>query len=122
MKILWILAAAATFAACHNRSEDEMGAAPDRGDSAAVKSGYDTTMAQPAPSPSTSGYDKASTPPATPEPTTPATKPAPATPPSTSSYDTTGTTANPSAGMGTDSTLSPSTGGTVQADSAGTSQ
>jgi hypothetical protein len=122
MKILWILAAATTFAACHNRSEDEMGAAPDRGDTPAVQSGYDTTMAQPAPSPSTSGYDKASTQPATSEPTTPATKPAPAAPPSTSSYDTTGTTANPSAGMGTDSTLSPGAGGTVQADSAGTSQ
>ncbi len=31
MKTLWILAAAATFAACANRSDDETGAAPDRG-------------------------------------------------------------------------------------------
>ncbi len=46
MKILWILAAAATFAACHNRSDDNMGAAPDRGDSTAT-SGYDTTAATP---------------------------------------------------------------------------
>lgn len=114
MKTLWILAAAATFAACHNRTEDEMGAAPDQADSPAVQRGYDTTMAQPAPSPSTSGYDKASTQPATPEPTTPATKPAPTTPPSTSSYDTTGTTVDPSAGMVTDSTLSPGAGGTPQ--------
>jgi hypothetical protein len=36
MKTLWILAAAATLAACHNRSEDEVGAAPDRGDTTAV--------------------------------------------------------------------------------------
>src|SRR5882672_6538643 len=46
MKTLWILAAAATFAACHNRSDEETGAAPDRGDTTAV-SGYDTTAANP---------------------------------------------------------------------------
>src|SRR5580765_7928657 len=46
MKTLWILAAAATFAACHNRSDEETGAAPDRGDSTAV-SGYDSTAANP---------------------------------------------------------------------------
>src|SRR3990172_8126021 len=99
MRILWILAAAATFAACHNRSEDEMGAAPDRADSTAVHSGYDTTMAQPTPAPSTSGYDKASTQPATPKPTTPEpatpepatpepATPEPATPPSTGGHGT----------------------------------
>ena len=32
MKSLWILAAAATFAACAGRGEDDVGAAPDRGD------------------------------------------------------------------------------------------
>lgn len=32
MKNLWILAAAATFAACASNTEDDMGAAPDRGD------------------------------------------------------------------------------------------
>src|SRR5258705_9622705 len=47
MKTLWILAAAATFAACHNRSDESVGAAPDRGDTTAV-SGYDTTAAKPA--------------------------------------------------------------------------
>ena len=31
MKMIWMLAAAATLAACHNKSE-ETGAAPDRGD------------------------------------------------------------------------------------------
>jgi hypothetical protein len=46
MKTLWILAAAATFAACHNRSDEETGAAPNRGDTTAV-SGYDTTAANP---------------------------------------------------------------------------
>ena len=48
MKTLWILAAAATFAACHNRSSDETGAAPDRGDSTMTT--IDTTT--PAPNPS----------------------------------------------------------------------
>lgn len=42
MKTLWILAAAATFAACANRSEDEVGAAPDRGDTNAVTTQVDT--------------------------------------------------------------------------------
>jgi len=72
MKTLWILVAAAAFAACHSRSEDQMGAAPDRGDTSTVKSGYDTTMARPAPtpapspapSPSTGGYDTTAAPPA----------------------------------------------------------
>jgi len=50
MKMLWMLAAAATLAACHNRGEDEMGAAPDRGDTAAV----DTTIAPTTPSNDTS--------------------------------------------------------------------
>jgi hypothetical protein len=35
MKMIWMLAAAATLAACH-RGEDDMGAAPDRGDTTAV--------------------------------------------------------------------------------------
>jgi hypothetical protein len=36
MRYLLMLAAAASLAACHNRSEDEVGAAPDRGDTTAV--------------------------------------------------------------------------------------
>ena len=36
MRYLLMLAAAASLAACHNRSEDEVGAAPDRGDNSAV--------------------------------------------------------------------------------------
>lgn len=103
MKTLWILAAAATFAACHNRTDDETGAAPDRGDSTSVQS--DTTM-----SPSRSSTDTAMT---------------PTTAPS-SGYDTTSTTnsqnppsgQNPSTGYDTTSTTSPSTGG---ADSTSTS-
>ena len=52
-KMLYMLAAAATLAACHNRGEDDMGAAPDRGDTTAVRTdsttgGFDTTStAQP---------------------------------------------------------------------------
>ncbi len=42
MKTLWILAAAATFAACANRNEEEVGAAPDRGDTTAVTTQVDT--------------------------------------------------------------------------------
>ena len=36
MRYLLTLAAAASLAACHNRSQDEVGAAPDRGDTTAV--------------------------------------------------------------------------------------
>ena len=36
MKYLLMLAAAASLAACHNRSEDEVGAAPEQGDTTAV--------------------------------------------------------------------------------------
>ena len=42
MRYLLMLAAAASLAACHNRSEDEVGAAPNRGDSTAVTA-TDTT-------------------------------------------------------------------------------
>jgi hypothetical protein len=44
MRYLLMLAAAATLAACHNRGEDETGAAPDRGDTTAVTA-TDTTAA-----------------------------------------------------------------------------
>jgi hypothetical protein len=36
MRYLWMLAAAASLAACHNRGEDEVGAAPQKGDTTAV--------------------------------------------------------------------------------------
>ena len=42
MKTLWILAAAATITACANRSDEEVGAAPDRGDTTAVTTEVDT--------------------------------------------------------------------------------
>src|SRR5215216_6702130 len=45
MRYLLMLAAAASLAACHNRSEDETGAAPDRGDTTAVTA-TDTTFVQ----------------------------------------------------------------------------
>jgi len=47
MKTLWILAAAATFAACSSRSEEDVGAAPDRGDdTTAVTTKIDTATGQ----------------------------------------------------------------------------
>ena len=87
MKTLWILAAAATFAACHNRS-DETGAAPEKADTTAVTSGYDTTQATPAPAPTTdtTSMPKADTSAAAPAPTSDST----AVPPS-SGYDSTST-------------------------------
>ena len=122
MKTLWILAAAATFAACHNRSEDETGAAPDRGDTTSVRT--DTSMTKPSPSydttsvksdtsmhkPST-GYDTTSTtqptnPPSTGGYDTTSTA-QPTNPPSTGGYDTTSTTQPTSPSTGTDTTMSP---------------
>jgi hypothetical protein len=44
MKTIWMLAAAAALAACAGRGEDDMGAAPDRGDTTAVTTGADTTQ------------------------------------------------------------------------------
>jgi hypothetical protein len=61
MKYFLMLAAAASLAACHNRSEDEVGAAPDRGDTTAVTATdttavtTDSTMGQ-TPAPSDSSY------------------------------------------------------------------
>ena len=45
MKYLLMLAAAASLAACHNRGEDEVGAAPEQGDTTAVVA--DTSMGMP---------------------------------------------------------------------------
>jgi hypothetical protein len=45
MRALWILAAAASLAACHHQTEDEMGAAPQRDTTAVTR---DTTAAKPA--------------------------------------------------------------------------
>jgi hypothetical protein len=46
MKTLWILAAAATFAACAKSSDEEVGAAPDRGDTTGVTTQVDTATGQ----------------------------------------------------------------------------
>ena len=126
MKTLWILAAAATLAACHNRSDNETGAAPDRGDTTAV-SGYDTTAANPnakidttsttQPSADTSAVVQPTTPSVdtTTQPTTPSADTSAAAQPTAPSagYDTTSTavpptttdTTNPSAGA-VDTTMS----------------
>jgi hypothetical protein len=48
MRYLMMLAAAASLAACHNRSQDEVGAAPQKGDTTAVTStARDTSAAVP---------------------------------------------------------------------------
>ncbi len=44
MKSMWMLAAAVALTACAGRGEDDMGAAPDRGDTTAVTTGADTTQ------------------------------------------------------------------------------
>jgi hypothetical protein len=44
MKYFLMLAAAASLAACHNRPEDEVGAAPDQGDTTAVVADTSTTV------------------------------------------------------------------------------
>jgi len=55
-RLLTLMAAASLFTACHNRAEEEIGAAPDRGDTTTTVADTaeyvptDTTMAQ-APSP-----------------------------------------------------------------------
>jgi len=46
-KLLILAAVAAISAACHNRSEDEVGAAPDRGDTTAVTHAIDSTRTGP---------------------------------------------------------------------------
>jgi hypothetical protein len=46
MRYLMMLAAAASLAACHNRSQDEVGAAPQKGDTTAVTAS-DSTRATP---------------------------------------------------------------------------
>jgi hypothetical protein len=46
MKTLRILAAAALFAACAKSSDEEVGAAPDRGDTTAVTTEVDTSTGQ----------------------------------------------------------------------------
>lgn len=111
MKTLWILAAAATFAACHNRSDEETGAAPDRGDTTAV-SGYDTTA-----TPSMKTDTAVTAQPTVPssdtsmtQPTTPSYDTTSAAQPSTPSYDTTSAAqpTTPSAGYDTTSTAVPS--------------
>src|SRR5215210_41422 len=46
-KLLILAVVAAVSAACHNRSEDEVGAAPDRGDTTAVTHAIDSTRTGP---------------------------------------------------------------------------
>jgi hypothetical protein len=104
MKTLWILAAAATITACANRSDEEVGAAPDRGDTTAVTTEVDTATGT-WDTTSTTGdvnaqpSDTAFTP-TTPSDTTVGQYPTP----SDAGADTTGY----ESGMGTDTTMTPS--------------
>jgi len=109
MKSLWILAAAATFAACASRSEEDVGAAPDRGDTTAVTTEVDTATGTWDTTGATGDVTQPSDTalaPTTPTDTTVGEYPAPSeTMPDTSGMDS---------GMGTDTTLtSPDTGAYV---------
>jgi hypothetical protein len=90
MKMIWMLAAAASLAACHNRSQ-ETGAAPDKGDTTAVtKTKVDTTMKADttgvyAPS---AGVDTTKTQPSAPTDTTKNQVPPAANPPAAAPSDT----------------------------------
>jgi hypothetical protein len=128
-KMLYMLAAAATLAACHNRGEDDMGAAPDRGDTTAVRTdsttgGFDTTStaqpsdtsmtpANPTPTDTTSAAptnptptDTTSAAPTTPTDTTSSAAPVPTTPDTSSMPNDSGMSADSSGTSG----YSPSTG------------
>ena len=118
MKTLWILAAAATFAACHNRSDESVGAAPDRGDTTAV-SGYDTTAAKPNAKVDTTAAAQPTAPSADTsavvQPTTPSADTSAAAPTAPSAgYDTTSTAVPPTT---TDTTMAPPAGGAVDSTS-----
>ena len=107
MKSIWMLAAVASLAACAGRGEDDMGAAPDRGDTTAVTTGADTTQidtlntggvgqtAEPGMVPDTSTSNVE---PAVPAPTTPSD-----TAGQTGAYPTDTTSAAPSGGYETPS-------------------
>lgn len=108
MKTLWILAAAATFAACANRNEEDVGAAPDRGeDTTAITTEVDTATGTWDTTGATGDVnaepsDTALTP-TTPSDTSVGQYPTPSDP----TVDTTGM----DSGMGTDTTMtSPDTG------------
>ena len=102
-KMLWMLAAAASLAACHNRGEDDMGAAPEKGDTTAVTN--DTTTGKIDTTATTQPADTAMTP-ATPTDTTSA-APVPTTPDTSSMGQDSGMSADTS---GTSSTQPPAAG------------
>jgi hypothetical protein len=120
MKTIWILAAAATLAACGGRGEDDMGAAPERDTTAATTGAdtgivADTAVADTALAPTTPG-DTALAPadtglaPTTPTDTTMApadTGMAPTTPTDTTSYETPVTPDTTGAGVDTSGGYAP---------------
>jgi hypothetical protein len=102
MRYFLMLAAAASLAACHNRSEDEVGAAPERDTTAvaadtAQATPTDTTMGQtPSPTDTTAVPQDTTAVPSTPTDTTAA--------PSTPTDTTSQTPSGDSTSMGHDST------------------
>ena len=108
MKMIWMLAAAASLAACHNKSE-ETGAAPDKGDTTAVAPA-DTTMKADttgayAPS---AGVDTTKTQPAAPTDSTQNQAPPPENPPAAAPSDTTMKADTSSMSVPADTTQPPS--------------
>jgi hypothetical protein len=126
MKYFLMLAAAASLAACHNRPEDEVGAAPDQGDTTAVVADTaavptDSTMGQvPAETDTsfveqdtttTTGADSAYAPTGTdtlPQPTGDTTGAAPSDTGATGEYTDTTSTTGDTTGMGQPSDSAPS--------------
>jgi hypothetical protein len=118
MKMFWMLAAAASLAACHNKSE-ETGAAPDKGDTTAVAPA-DTTMKADttgayAPS---AGVDTTKTQPGAPIDTTQNQAPPAENPPAAAPSDTTSMAPDTSSmAPPADTTQPPSPGAVAPSDS-----
>jgi hypothetical protein len=110
-KLFFLVAAAALSAACHNRSEDETGAAPNRGDTTAVTATdttavpTDSTMGQTPGATDTSSVQQDSTAAPTSVDTTamPTGDTTGATPPDTSTSSATPSDSSSMGGMGQDS-------------------
>ena len=113
MKTLWILTAAATFAACSSRSEEDVGAAPDRGDdTTAVTTEVDTATGQWDTTGATGDVNA--------EPSDTALTPTTPTDTTIGQYPTPEEALPDTAGMGTDTTMTvPDTGGYITPDTSG---
>ncbi len=118
MKRIWMLAAAVTLAACAGRGEDDMGAAPDRGDdTTAVTTGADTTQFDT----TTGGVGQTGEPGMLPDTTTGEVQDYPTTPADTTMQDP-GMTPDTTGGVGetAEPGMLPDTTGTTGYDTTGT--